>query len=776
MLRPFSLKFVLALAISIVAFALTALITLTVGQTGIRSVEREIGASLALLADQMQDKLDRGLFERYREIINAARLLRTLDIAGSIETRRTLIETLQETYQDYAWIGFIDEDGKVLSGTNRLLEGVDVSSQPWFQPALEDPTVSDVHEAASSARPLPKRGEEGQRFVHVAAPVLDASGKRIGRLGAHLNWSWAGEVKDSLFGTSAVDRSTEVLVLRRDGSVLLGPPELVGHTLALESMKAAADGTDLFAIETWPGGRRYVTGYAKSDGYRTFAGLGWIVLVRQDARLALAPARGLQRRMLLWSFGLAGLAAAAAWILAGHISAPLLRLAAAAGAIRRGENARIPAVRHYAEAETLARSLDTLVAELRRREVLLAQLNISLESQVAARTRELAERNAALTVARTEAEQATAAKSRFLAAASHDLRQPLHALALFTRALSRRVTGEEATRLVARMEQSLAALKEMFDALLDVSRLDAGLIRPNATDVSVGGLAERVAADFRAEAESRALKFLSRSCQATIRTDAVLIEAMLRNLVSNALKFTKQGGVLLAARRRGGSIAFEVYDTGPGIPTDRHERIFQEFERAKEHATGINDGLGLGLSIVKRYAQLLGIEIGLASRAGRGTRFSLLVPAEASRRSFSDAAVVEAFKVDGAALCGRRILVLDDDASIVSALTRDLADRGADAHGFETPALVEDALRRGFTADAAVVDFDLKSDESGPASIQRMERQLGRSIPTLILTGGTDRATLAAVMATGRPWLTKPADPEAIAAALVALVKKASSG
>jgi hypothetical protein len=474
----FSLKLVLALTMSLLAVALTVLVTLLIGQSGVRRVEREIGVSLAMLADQMQDKLDRALYERYREINNAAQLCKTLGIASRPETWWAFMEQLQATNQDYAWIGYVDQTGKVVRSTAGALQGGEAAQRSWFQAALKGPMVGDVHESVQLADVLPKPDKDVTRFVDVAAPVVDAKGETIGVLVAHLNWGWADEVKESLFGTPATGRAAEPLVLSRVGSVLLGPPDLSGHKLNLKSVEAAMTGSNLFEREVWPDGKVYVTGYAKSDGYRTFSGLGWIVLVRQRAGIALESARSLQRQVFISGLAIAGLAALTAWVLANRISAPLLRLATAAEAIRRGEKTPIPEMRSYAEADTLSKSLHTLVVELQQRET-------SLEAQVRERTSELADRNAALTVARNEAEQATAAKSRFLAVASHDLRQPLHAITLFTRALSRRVSGEEAVRLVGQIELALSSLKTMFDALLNISRLDAGLLAPRSEPVSL---------------------------------------------------------------------------------------------------------------------------------------------------------------------------------------------------------------------------------------------------------------------------------------------------
>jgi nitrogen-specific signal transduction histidine kinase/CheY-like chemotaxis protein len=408
------------------------------------------------------------------------------------------------------------------------------------------------------------------------------------------------------------------------------------------------------------------------------------------------------------------------------------------------------------------------LAELTAQRASLAAANQTLESQVRERTQRLAEQNIGLERAKAEAEQATEAKSRFLAAASHDLRQPLHALTLFARALSRRVQAGEATTLVAQMEEGLHGLKGMFDALLNVSRLDAKLIEPTKVPTSIAEIIERVSVGSKVEAEQNGLRFLSHSKDWTLETDPALLETMIRNLVSNALKFTKRGGVVLAARRRNGQRMIDVYDSGPGLSPEQHEMIFEEFARTDRRAGGANDGLGLGLSIARRYADLLGMRIIVCSRQQRGSRFSIVLPPERIIEAMPEKSNMAKDEID---VHGFRILVLDDDALIVSALSRDLRDRGNAVFGYQHAPDAAAALSEGLAIDAAILDFDLRDQETGLEFITRMSAELECFIPAVILSGGTDSATLATLAKSGRPWLTKPADPELIVATLNAVIK-----
>jgi signal transduction histidine kinase/ActR/RegA family two-component response regulator len=477
----------------------------------------------------------------------------------------------------------------------------------------------------------------------------------------------------------------------------------------------------------------------------------------------------LQRNIVIWGAVFAAIAALLAWALAKTLSRPLLQLADTAEGLRRGRSLEFPQVGGYDEARILSQSLRSLVSELDSQRASLAAANQSLESQVRERTQLLAEQNVGLERAKADAEHAMEAKSRFLAAASHDLRQPLHALTLFTRALSRRVQGREATTLVAQMEEGLRGLKGMFDALLNVSRLDAKLIEPAMAPVLIAEIMERVSVGSKAEAEQNGLKFSSRTQDWILETDAALLETIIRNLVSNALKFTERGGILLAARYRGGRPVIDVYDTGPGLSPEQHERIFEEFSRADRRAYGANDGLGLGLSIARRYAELLGMTIEVASRHGHGSRFSIVLPARAMIGTPRAGLPAPSAEIS---VHGVKILILDDDPLIVAALTRDLEDRQNRVFGYECCKDAEAALDSGLAIDVAILDFDLRGSETGLEFIARMSRKFSRNVPTLILSGGTDSETLAALSNSGRPWLTKPADPELIVATLSAILRK----
>jgi PAS domain S-box-containing protein len=371
---------------------------------------------------------------------------------------------------------------------------------------------------------------------------------------------------------------------------------------------------------------------------------------------------------------------------------------------------------------------------------------------------------------RRQLEQATRAKSRFLAAASHDLRQPLHSLTLLTHALRRRVSDRpEAAEMVEHMGSSLSSLRGMFETLLDVSKLDAGLMKPELREISLRQVLRSLGKNFSIQAESRGLRFSLLPLDAYVETDPAILELTLSNLITNALKFTSEGGILVGCRRRGGKVLIEVYDTGSGVPPERLANIFDEFEHDMFSARGANDGMGLGLSLVRRYCELMNYELKVRSIVGKGTRFSISIseiaePVQGERPPDISVAVRQS-------LDGTRILVLDDERHVTYALSRDLEDQGAEVLQAEKPEEAETILTTGDWPDVAIVDYDLRRDEMGDAFVTRMEAVSGKPLPTLILTGSTDPDSLKALAASGRRWLTKPIDPEMLSAAVAGLIQ-----
>jgi signal transduction histidine kinase len=368
---------------------------------------------------------------------------------------------------------------------------------------------------------------------------------------------------------------------------------------------------------------------------------------------------------------------------------------------------------------------------------------------------------AQLQAARDEAVEANRSKSRFIAAASHDLRQPLQAMTLFVSALSRRLREGEAAELVGDIDDSLRSLRAMIDTLLDITKIEAGLIKPNLTPTSLAELFAALRAGFSATARERGLEFRVAATSAKVVADRTLAELALRNLLANAFKFTRSGGVLLGARRRRGEIGVAVADTGVGVAADRTERVFEEFHRDRTTATGPNEGVGLGLAIVRRLAALMGGRVTLRSRPGKGSVFTLWL-----REAASEPRSERRPDVETESLAGRRILILDDDPRCAAAMRQEFVDQGAVVAAAASIAAARAAIDASGMPEALVVDYDLSDGATGLQFVESL-RARGAETSVVMISGSTDAAAVAALRGSGLPWLTKPVDSRALRATLI---------
>jgi len=371
-----------------------------------------------------------------------------------------------------------------------------------------------------------------------------------------------------------------------------------------------------------------------------------------------------------------------------------------------------------------------------------------------------------LQAARDEAVEAIRSKSRFLAAASHDLRQPLHAMTLFVSALSRRLGEGEAAELVGNVDSSLRSLRSMIDTLLDISKIEAGLIKPNLAPISLTELFAALRPGFGATARDRRLDFRVAATSAKVVADRTLAELALRNLLANAFKFTRSGGVLLGARRRRGEIGIVVADTGIGVPPDRIERVFEEFHRDKMTATGPNEGIGLGLAIARRLAALMGGRITLRSRPGKGSVFTLWL-----REAVSAPRPEWRPETQAESLAGRRILILDDDPLCAAAMKQEFLDQGAVVASAASISAARASIDATGMPEALVVDYDLSDGATGLQFVESL-RARGAEASVVMISGSTDAEAVAALRGSGLPWLTKPVDSHALRSTLIhALVR-----
>lgn len=380
----------LALAFSLLTVVLTLLLVEVVERFATAEVKSSIGSGLGEMAMQTADKLDRGMYERYREVRLMARRGDLVAPGVSHAERRRILGDMQSTYGYYEWIGMTALDGTVLVEARGLLEGKNVAKRPWFINALKGTYVGDVHEAVLLAKLLPVQEGEPRRFVDVAFPWLDADGRPAGVLGTHLSWEWARDVERSIIAPVQTRNRVQALIVSAEGVVLLGPEGLQDTTVDLASLGEARQGRTGYAVERWPDGRDYLVGYAATRAVGDYPGLGWHVLVRQDIEDAYRPVRELRARALWSGAALALLFSLAGLLLARRITRPLEALAASADRLRRGDGeALAPARRGYTEVRQLSGALHALVSALVRQRGELQALNDTLEVRVEQRTQEL---------------------------------------------------------------------------------------------------------------------------------------------------------------------------------------------------------------------------------------------------------------------------------------------------------------------------------------------------------------------------------------------------
>ncbi len=394
----------------------------------------------------------------------------------------------------------------------------------------------------------------------------------------------------------------------------------------------------------------------------------------------------------------------------------------------------------------------------------LAAANESLERRVGERTAELERLNHELARAKTSAEDANLSKTRFLAAASHDLLQPLNAARLYVSSLVETAADAplgERLHLARNVNSSLEAVEDILGALLDISRLDAGATKPEISDVPLAELFRQLEIEFAPMARAKGLKLTFLATRLAVRSDRRLLRRLLQNFVSNAIKYTPKGRVLVGVRRAGEAARVEVWDTGLGIPEGKRARVFEEFHRLEQGAK-VARGLGLGLSIVQRLGRVLGHPIGLRSWEGRGSVFSATAPlARLAAPALAGAAVAEPLSTDP--LAGLRVLAIDNEPRVLEGMRTLIGKWGcevATAAGF-----AECLTRLDPPPDIVIADYHL-DDGDGLSAIAAVRETLGADIPAVLATADRSVEVRAACEAAGVALLNKPVKPAPLRALL----------
>jgi signal transduction histidine kinase/CheY-like chemotaxis protein len=631
----------------------------------------------------------------------------------------------------------IDPSGREQLRVSRLTETIigddaDLSRNPEFVEAM-------AHKAYYGPVYF-RRETEPYMTVAVTGAGKD-SGVTVAQISLKYIWDVVSGIKVGQQGAAYVVDAQGKLIAHPDLSLVLRNTDLSG-VAQVQAARAQESPDESLDIANDMSGRRVLTANA------AIPQLGWLVFVELPIGEAYAPLyASLRSRAALLLAGL-GFAVLLSLVLAGKMVRPIRALQAGAARIGAGRLDHRIQIATGDELEALGDQFNGMAARLQ-------ESYATLEGKVIERTRQL--------------ELANLAKTRFLAAASHDLRQPLHALGLLVAQLNADTNRADRRRIVARVGTAVSVMNDLFNALLDISKLDAGAVEPDVTAFPIDPLLRKIEAMFAADARAKSLRLRLVSSDAWVRSDRVLLERILLNLVSNAVRYTQRGGILLGCRRRGNALRIQVWDSGVGIPEDQRQNIFREFYQVDGARTG-GPGLGLGLAIVDRLCGLLDHRLELASTPGKGSQFSITVPrapkqAEPAEVPHPLQAVIQPFT-------GKFIVVIDDDRLVLDGVCGLLRGWGCDvsASTSSTGALAGlHELRQ--KPDLIISDHHFTHGETGISVIERLRDTFNAPIPALLVTGDISVERKQEAEACGYELLQKPVPPMVLRAAMSGILR-----
>ena len=628
----------------------------------------------------------------------------------------------------------LDTDGREHLALSRVIRDRSQSGNDWSR----DPNFLGARNGGKHVGQVMLRdGTEPHLMLAVgrkpdgAVLVADVNLKFVGEVIARIQAEFAGVAY-------VVDGSGH-LIAHPETSVMLGRNDFS----RLPQVRRAT-GRD-FEVGSLTGTSQSLQGAPVFASAVTIPRLGWTVIVEQPLAEALQPVYASVARSTALVFLGVVAAFAVSLVLARRMVRPIHEIEAGAREIGKGN------LDHRIDVRT-GDELESLGIELNRSAARLQEIHATQETRITERTQELA--------------LANEAKTRFIAAASHDLRQPIHALALFVGQLRGIPQSDEGRVLSGKIERSVEALQELLEALLDLSKLDVGAVDVRLRAFAIHDLLSRLVSEFTVTAESHGLALSLVPSSLWVRSDPVLLERILRNLVTNAILYTREGRILIGCRRRGEHVDVIVADTGIGIEAIHLPHVFREFYRAGPAQDGSTRGMGLGLAIVKRLALLLDHPIAIDSVLGKGTVVRLRVPQVAEEHVTAPQTML----VHG--LDGARVLIVDDEASVRDAMQGLLAQWGCEAVVADSG---DDALARTreWRPEVVLCDLSLADGEDGLAVLQRLLSVHDRDMACAFITGESAPERLAEVRARGYPIMFKPMKPANLRALVEHLVLSA---
>jgi signal transduction histidine kinase/CheY-like chemotaxis protein len=589
-------------------------------------------------------------------------------------------------------------------------------------------------------------------FVHGSEPYMTiaAAGARAdeGVVVAQVNlkfiWEVVSQIKVGNRGQAYVVDSRGQLIAHPDISLVLRKTDISRLAQVRAAREVALPETSEYpTVTTDLNGHKVLTAYARVQP------LGWTVFADLPIEEAYAPLYETLIRSGILLLAALTVAIFAGLFLARRMVVPIRTLSKGAAEIGGGDLTKRIVINTGDELEALGDQFNSMAARLQ-------ESYSGLEGKVEERTRQL--------------EDANQAKSRFVAAASHDLRQPLHALGLFVAQLHGKLRASERSQIVGRIEAALSAMNELFSALLDISKLDAGATTVNITVFPVAQLLAHAETTFAGAAREKKLTFRALPSDAWVKSDFILLQQIVFNLVQNALRYTRSGGVLVGCRKRGDQLRIEVWDSGVGIPPDQHDKIFGEFYRLGEPDRDRRAGLGLGLAIVDRLCRLLDHPIEVKSTVGKGSVFAVTVPLAPADKRAIEASIVP--RAQPSLVNDKLVLVIDDDPLVLEGMSGIFRKWGCRVITADSDSkALKAAAEQDDVPDLIISDYHLANGRTGIETIEWLRREMSASIPAFLISGDTDPATLHEAKVKGFQLLHKPVNPMALRAMFSQAVK-----
>lgn len=701
-----------------------------------------------------------------------------------------------------------DAVGRILSATDAAIVGRDVSQEPYFAAHLDRGQPPKLFMSRPDKRLL------GVTAVSFTLPIVDPDSQFLGIVGVTIGFSFFPRILQSIHSD---DSASMAVIFNRDGDLLLrrdDPEKFFGNNIAKistifhEHARAGKQVTRHIGPSLQDGKTRLFIVRTVGD-----TGIG-LILSRQFNEVLATWRRNVVVYVLIFVFTavvVTFLAIVAArrkrQVLAGKAFSEQLIATANVMVVGLDAIGRITVFNETAErisgyrrAEVLGHSWFELAVPSKDSPGLIDMFRIFREDGTLPHTAEYSiltkagqehiiswqnsviqepraaisfgidvterkQMEKALVAAMQRAEDSNTAKSKFLAAASHDLRQPIHAQGLFLDVLSRTELTAQQRELVDSTCAASDASADMLNTLLDFSRVEAGVIEPQVQAFRLQPLLNKIEREFERQADAKGLSYRSRETALVVQSDPALVELILRNLVSNAIRYTDRGGLLVVCRKRGDQAVLEVWDTGIGIEPSQQHEVFREFHQLGNPERDRRKGLGLGLAIVAGLARTLGHDLALASTLQRGSVFRLALPLATAALPVEQV-TVEPGKTQ---MLNVRVLVIDDEETVRTGMLHLLRDWGCECEAAET---IEEALAlaRAHAPDLVISDYRLREQRSGIEAIAALRELLGDALPALLITGDTAPDRLREALASGIPLLHKPVSPSQLYRGLVTVL------